>query len=174
MNVYNMTNFEIKYFLSLFPDSLMNLSAEEQETSILLYQLLAKGSPVSMVQIAEKSGQTIVDIESIFNRWGSEVHWDENKNIVGFFGLCLNKTSTVPSWPQALFPFPFNSLARSAQWPPLMAKREKKFLLVTSWKFELRSIALSLSAFLVDPISKYFEQNSVGAMDWCNTKLKPL
>jgi len=43
-----MTNFEIKDFLSLFPDSLMNLSVEEQEASILLYQLLAKGSPVTV------------------------------------------------------------------------------------------------------------------------------
>ena len=90
-----MTTIEINNFLSLFPDNLMKISVREQELSLLLYKMLSLGNPVSIDQLSTASSLPLEDIQSIFDGWGSEVHWDENKNIVGFFGLSLVKTSHI-------------------------------------------------------------------------------
>lgn len=88
-----MTASDIDNFLSLFPKNLMEVSEEEQKLSILLYQLIAKGRPVSLAVLANEYDQPMGQVESILGNWGSEVHWDDDKNIVGFFGLDLNKTA---------------------------------------------------------------------------------
>lgn len=88
-----MTEAEIKDFLSLFPDNLMVLSAQEQQVSLLLYRLLTKGSPVTLQDIAAESGIDLAEINEIISRWGSEVLWDKDKNINGFFGLNLSQTA---------------------------------------------------------------------------------
>ena len=75
----SMIESEIKDFLSLFPNSFMELSIDEQKVSLLLYQLLAKGTPVSLDDIVHESGLSMEEIRHIFNRWGSEVLWDDDK-----------------------------------------------------------------------------------------------
>ncbi len=88
-----MAESEIGNFLSLFPQNLMQLSAEEQRVSLVFYQLLVKGKPVALENVATKSGSTVQEINLIIGRWGSEVLWNEDRKIIGFFGLNLNKTA---------------------------------------------------------------------------------
>jgi len=88
-----MTESDIHNFLSLFPESLMKLSEEEQELSIALYRQLAKGEPVSLSTLAHATNRSVDNIKAIIDGWGSEVHWDDNQHITGFFGLDLNRTA---------------------------------------------------------------------------------
>jgi len=88
-----MTESDIHNFLSLFPDSLMKLSKEEQDLSIALYRQLAKGQPVSSEVLAESVTEPSADVLAIINQWGSEVHRNNDGNMVGFFGLSLNRTA---------------------------------------------------------------------------------
>ncbi len=90
-----MAETEIQDFLSLFPSNLMQLSPAEQSVSMVLYQLLINGKPVSTRDIANKTGLIELEIDKILNRWGSEVLRNDNTDIIGFFGLSLSKTAHI-------------------------------------------------------------------------------
>lgn len=90
-----MTELEIKFFLSLFPENLMHLSVKEQQISLLIYRLLVKGKPVSYEDLAAESGTDLAEIKEMVGSWGSEVLLDEYQNICGFFGLNLSKTPHI-------------------------------------------------------------------------------
>ena len=87
-----MTETEIQQFLSLFPEDLMKLTPEAQKVSLVLYRLLIKGKSVSYADVASLSGLSVQEINRIIGQWGSEVLMDKDNNIIGFFGLSLNKT----------------------------------------------------------------------------------
>lgn len=75
-----------------YNEALPTLSPEEQRVTIQLYRLLAEGKPVSHQEIAESLNYPVEKINSIIDHWfGIGIHHNDDKNVIGFWGLALKK-----------------------------------------------------------------------------------
>ncbi len=70
---------------------LPQLDEKEQRTSVELYRLLAKGEPVSAHRLASAVHLATKEIEDYLDR-DLGVFRDDEKRIIGFWGLSLSKT----------------------------------------------------------------------------------
>ncbi len=68
------------------------LSAPEQRIALGLYRLLAKGEPVSPDRVAQHLVLSTALIREVINS-GPPVYFDDEKNVVGFWGLAVQETS---------------------------------------------------------------------------------
>lgn len=73
--------------LGLFPP----LDRAAQQISLVLYRLLARGSPVTAPQLARAAGEPEARVAQVLKQWPG-VFYDEAQRIVGYWGLSLSPT----------------------------------------------------------------------------------
>lgn len=83
---------KLNSFLQAFLIKFINLSDFERKISIKIYRELAKGKSVSMSNIAASLGFTFEKVRKVINEWPG-VFYDESKNIIGYWGLTIEKMS---------------------------------------------------------------------------------
>ena len=70
---------------------LPSIDKKEQRVAIELYRLLAKGEPVAVETLAEIVQLASDEIETLLDQWYG-VFRDDEKRIIGFWGLALSET----------------------------------------------------------------------------------
>lgn len=73
-----------KAVIGAFP----KLSKRDQAVSLAFYRLLAKGSPVSTLDLAQASDLPVEKVEDIIESWNG-VYADPDGGLVGYWGLAL-------------------------------------------------------------------------------------
>ncbi len=71
-------------------DAFPNLSTIEQRIAVGLYRFLAEGEPVSPDRVAQHLDLSTNLLREVFDSWPA-VYFDDEKNVVGFWGLALQK-----------------------------------------------------------------------------------
>ena len=74
--------------LHIFP----TLDATDQELSLTLYRLLAKGEPVAIIALAAKLGLTAGEVARRLQSWPG-VYYDGEQRVIGYWGLTLRSTT---------------------------------------------------------------------------------
>jgi alkylmercury lyase len=67
-----------------------DLDPEEQTVAVSLYRLLAAGRPVAATSLAERASVPVARVRPLLERWPA-VYLDENREVVGFWGLALGE-----------------------------------------------------------------------------------
>ncbi len=80
----------LKEVLDTLHEALHSLDAREQEVSLALYRLLARGEPVSTGSLARATGADRGRIESLLSAWPG-VYRDAEGRVIGFWGLTISK-----------------------------------------------------------------------------------
>lgn len=76
----------------LFTQAFPQLDSSGRQQALSLYQLLARGKPVSISQFADKIGLTEDNTKQLLDSW-TGVYYQENGDIVGFWGLSVSETA---------------------------------------------------------------------------------
>lgn len=77
--------------LSLFPETFMHMSGQEQEISMSIYCLMLRGEPVSVRYIADSLDLLPEVINQFLKRWGG-IDYNDTGSITGCWGLSLSET----------------------------------------------------------------------------------
>ncbi len=77
--------------LDAFPKEFVEISPQEQELSMVLYRLLARGEPVTHPQLAEATAMPVAEVDRWLAQWLGVYH-DDAGRVTGFLGLALNET----------------------------------------------------------------------------------
>jgi len=77
----------VRALLDAFP----RLSVTEQQVSLALYRLLAKGHPVPMKNLSASTGMPLRSLEEIVGRWPG-VYRNRDGAVIGYWGLALSPT----------------------------------------------------------------------------------
>ena len=72
-------------------DAFPNLSTIEQRVAVGLYRHLAEGEPASPDRVAQHLDLSTNLVREVFDSWPA-VYFDDEKNVVGFWGLALQET----------------------------------------------------------------------------------
>jgi len=83
----------IKEFLGAFPDEFIHLSETEQRVYAQIYRLLAKGAPVPVALLASTLDLPLSKVEEVISQWTGGLYYDDDKSIVGYWGLSLGETA---------------------------------------------------------------------------------
>lgn len=75
----------------IFVEAFPRLDVDDQGLAIKLYQLLAKGKPVSRERLAQALGKSTDAINQTLSQWPA-VFYDESGHVVGFMGLNIKET----------------------------------------------------------------------------------
>jgi len=79
---------QLEDILYAFPDWFLDFDEEAKIISLELYQLLAKGKPVSKQVLAEKTEKPLGEIEKMLNSW-SGIYFNDEDEIIGYWGLTI-------------------------------------------------------------------------------------
>ena len=82
---------DLNKLATLFVDTFPQLSVDDQQLTLKLYQLLAEGKPVSRDRLAQALGRSTDTVIHTLNQWPG-IFYDESERIVAFLGLSVNKT----------------------------------------------------------------------------------
>lgn len=85
------TRLDLGSLLKVFPREFLDLTLEQQKTSLQLYRLLAEGRPVSHDRLARALDLPIQRVETTLRQWPG-VYEDDAGSIVGYWGLALSET----------------------------------------------------------------------------------
>ena len=85
------SNLNIEEVAATLNSVLPSIDKKEQRVAIELYRLLAKGEPVAVETLADIVHLASDDIETILDQWYG-VFRDDEKRIMGFWGLALSET----------------------------------------------------------------------------------
>jgi len=77
--------------LSLFPETFMHMSGQEQEISLSIYCLMLRGEPLSARYIAASLDLLPEVINQFLKRWDG-IDYNDAGNITGCWGLSLSET----------------------------------------------------------------------------------
>ncbi len=69
-----------------------DISAEEQEVSLQLFRMLAKGRAVAIEELAEALDLPEEHVASVLEQWNG-IYYDDEHRIIGYFGLAVRETS---------------------------------------------------------------------------------
>jgi len=79
------TNALARFFVNAFP----SINNQEQYLARTLYQLLAKGEPVTMVHLVDTLDQPLKFVQQALEKWPG-VFYNDHGDIVGFWGISVN------------------------------------------------------------------------------------
>ncbi len=82
---------DLNKLATLFVDTFPQLSVDDQQLTLKLYQLLAEGKPVSRDRLAQALGRSTDTVIHTLSQWPG-IFYDESERIVAFLGLSVNKT----------------------------------------------------------------------------------
>ncbi len=77
--------------VNLFVDAFPQLTIDDQQLTLKLYQLLARGEPVSHDRLAQAVGRSTENLVHSLSQWPG-VFYDKSDRIVAFLGLSAKKT----------------------------------------------------------------------------------
>ena len=86
-----MDNSDLEQMVSAVRDYFPSLTPEEQQIAVQIYQLLAKGSPVTHQLLASRLQLSLDTVSGTLDRWWG-VQFDEQDRINAFWGLTLQPT----------------------------------------------------------------------------------
>jgi alkylmercury lyase len=96
MKAQRMTNYAldenaVDNIVDLLLQAFPQMSEQEQILALSLYRLLAGGAAVSSEQLANNCNQPVNVVENCLANWPG-IFFDNNNNVVGFWGLTINDT----------------------------------------------------------------------------------
>ena len=87
-----MDNTDIEQIVAAVRDYFPALNPEEQQIAVQIYQLLAKGAPVTRQQLASSLQLPLQTISATLDSWWG-IRFDATGRIIGFWGLTLQPTT---------------------------------------------------------------------------------
>jgi len=77
--------------LSLFPETFMHMSRQEQQISASIYFLMLRGAPLPVKHVAASLNLLPKVVNQFLKRWGG-IHYNDAGSITGCWGLSLSET----------------------------------------------------------------------------------
>lgn len=118
---------------SVYNEALPNFNKEEQHISVQIYQLLAKGEPVSHARVASTLNYPLEKVDEIIDGWIGIYH-DNDNNIIGYWGISVQEQPhlfevngktlyTWCAWDSLFIPEIIKKIARVESLDPISKER---------------------------------------------------